>query len=189
MSSRAASVSGPEPYHLQIRNAYNLVVGEIPGAVLKGDGRLLNKDTINWAPWDPQVGSNQASLDMLRSATALRRGAAKPFLVYGRMLRPAMPVGIKMIEWQHSGQIHQIPAVFHSAWQSPDGHLGLVAANWTSQPQQVEFTHDRLAAGCTETISSSEIRAHHADVRDKTVRLTLPPVSCALVDSFNAKSL
>ncbi len=32
---------------IPIRNAYNFVVGEIPGATLQGDGLLLNKDTGN----------------------------------------------------------------------------------------------------------------------------------------------
>ena len=31
----------------------------IPGAVLTGDGRLLNYDTENWAPWEPYIGSNE----------------------------------------------------------------------------------------------------------------------------------
>ena len=48
--------AGPEPYHMPIRNAYNLVVGEIPRAVMKGDGKLLNKDTFNWAPWEGERG-------------------------------------------------------------------------------------------------------------------------------------
>ncbi len=68
---------GPEPYHLPIRNAYNLVVGEIPGAVLTGEGKLLNRDTINWAPWLPQVGSNEDALEVLRTTTALRQGPSE----------------------------------------------------------------------------------------------------------------
>ncbi len=47
---------GPEPYHVQIANAANGVMGEIPGGVLTGSGTLLDKDTYNWAPWEPRRG-------------------------------------------------------------------------------------------------------------------------------------
>ena len=174
---------GPEPYHMQIRSAYNLVVGEIPGAVLKGDGRLLNKDTSNWAPWEPQIGSNQASLDMLRTATALRRGAGKPYLVYGRMQRPAVVNAIKTMEWENNGQVHKIPAVFHSAWQSPEGRFAILAANWTSESQDIEFTHHRLQADCTQTISSLDVQSSHQQVNENSIRLTIPAMSCALMES------
>ena len=68
----------PTPYHLQIRSAYNLVMGEIPGAILTGDGLYLTA-TLNWAPWEPPVGSNDDSLAMLRATAALRRGKAKDY--------------------------------------------------------------------------------------------------------------
>ena len=43
----------PTPYHLQIRSAYNLIMGEIPGALLTGDGSLLNRGDTDawWSPW------------------------------------------------------------------------------------------------------------------------------------------
>ena len=68
---------GPEPYHLPIRNAYNGVLGEIPGAVMIGDGTLLNKNTGNWAPWEPRVGSDDDALEMIRTVTAMRRGPGR----------------------------------------------------------------------------------------------------------------
>ncbi|MBI2503445.1 MAG: hypothetical protein HYW07_09490, partial [Candidatus Latescibacteria bacterium] len=120
--------SAPEPYHLPIRNAYNLVIGQIPGAVMKGDGQLLNLDTMNWAPWDPQVGSDEDAVELLRRTIALRRGPAHDFLVYGRMLAPATVNGIQTLRWQHGGHDHQLPALFHAAWQAPDGRFGLVLA-------------------------------------------------------------
>ncbi|MBZ0293546.1 MAG: DUF6259 domain-containing protein, partial [Anaerolineae bacterium] len=92
---------GADPHHLAIKNAFNLVVGEIPGAVLKGDGSLLNKDNpgINWAPWEPQMGDNEESLSMLQSTTAMRRGPGKDYLVFGRMQSPAA-VTTQQVEWQ-----------------------------------------------------------------------------------------
>ncbi len=174
---------GPEPYHLPIRNAYNLAIGQIPGAVLTGEGKLLNQDTINWAPWQPQVGSNEDALELLRTATALRQGRAKEFLVFGRMLRPANAGGIKTMKWEHNRELHEIPAVFHSAWQSPDGKFACVSANWTTEPQEFDLKHERLSARGTEAISSREMQVRDRQITDSSVRILLPPLSCALIES------
>jgi len=174
---------GPEPYHMPIRNAYNLVVGEIPGAVLTGQGKLLNRNTSNWAPWQPQVGSNEDALELLRTATALRQGKAKDFLVFGRMLRPASVEGIKTVKWENGRQIHEVPAAFHSAWQSPGGKFGFVSANWTTEPREFEVKHERLGSKVTEVLSSKELQAREREVTDNTIRITLPPLSCILIES------
>ena len=81
--------NAPEPYHLVIRNAVNGVLGGIPGGVLTGDGTLLDKDTNNWAPWEPKVENSANAFEMIRVVTALRRGPGRDYLIYGRMLRPA----------------------------------------------------------------------------------------------------
>jgi hypothetical protein len=140
------------------RNAYNLVVGEIPGGVLTGGGLLLNRDTFNWAPWAPPVGNNEDSLAMLRCTTALRRGKARDFLVFGRMQRPAEAAGIKVVHWETDGQVHKIPAVFHSAWQSPKGRFGIVLANWTNETQGVSLSDSRLGKQIAESISMQEVK-------------------------------
>jgi hypothetical protein len=174
--------SAPEPYHMPIRTAYNLVVGEIPGGVITGDGRLLNRDTLNWAPWEPPIGNNDNSLSVLRSTTALRRKRAKKFLVYGRMQPPAKATGIKIIRWQHEGRDHQIPAVFHSAWRSPEGHLGIVLANWTTDTQMLSLADSRLGKQVTESISSHEMTFRDRQTKDGEITVSLPPLSCALLE-------
>jgi hypothetical protein len=174
---------GPEPYHMPIRTAYNLVIGQIPGAVLTGEGKLLNRDTINWAPWQPQVGSNEDAVEGLRAATALRQGRAKDYLVFGRMLRPATADGIKTMKWEHDREIHEIPAVFHSAWQSPKGQAAYVCANWTTDRQEFDLKHERLSTRVTESISSRELQSLDRKVTDNGIRVTLPPLSCALLEN------
>ena len=54
----------PTPYHAQLQSAGNLVMGLITGAILTGDGTLLNRGENNhwWAPWSPVVGNNNDSL-------------------------------------------------------------------------------------------------------------------------------
>ena len=64
----------PEPHHVALRNAWNVVIGEIPGGVLTPGGWLLDRDTANWAPWDAPVADPAAGLAVLRAGLALRRG-------------------------------------------------------------------------------------------------------------------
>jgi hypothetical protein len=183
--------SAPEPYHMPIRSAYNLVVGEIPGGVLTGDGLLLNRDTFNWAPWLPTVGNNDDSLEALRTTTALRRGKAKDYLVFGRMQHPAEVKGIEIVRWvsfpippqpEEGGTIHLIPAVFHSAWEDPHGKFGIVLANWTKEAQTVRVADSRLGRQCAESISASEV-SFRTRTTSGEVSVVLPPLSCALLEA------
>jgi hypothetical protein len=174
----------PTPYHLQIRSAYNLVMGEIPGAILSGDGSLLNRGDTDawWSPWSPVFGSNDDSLAMLRCASALRRGKARNYLVFGRMYRPADAAGIKIVHWESNGQVHEIPAVFHSAWKDPQGRLGIVLANWTKGKQAVALSDSRLGKQITESIYGEEISTRPREVDRGNLLVSLPPLSCALID-------
>jgi hypothetical protein len=174
--------SAPEPYHLPIRNAANCVFGEIPGAVMIGDGTLLNKDTMNWAPWEPKVGSDEDAVEMIRTVTALRRGPGKDFLVFGRMLRPATVEGILTVEWTHDKRSHRIPAVFHAAWQAPDGRVGIVLANWMGQEQTVDVADPRLAGALKLHISGRKLVSASTPGTAAGLRITLPALSCALLE-------
>jgi len=174
--------AGPEPYHLPIRNAYNCVLGEIPGAVMIGDGTLLNKDTMNWAPWEPKVGDNGDALDVIRTTTALRRGPGKDFLVYGRMLPPADVQDIKTVTWEQGSRVHRIPAVFHAAWQAPDGRFGLVLANWTRQRQKVTVLDTRLAGEATAHRSAKRLSRNALRAENGQMTVSVPPLGCVLVE-------
>lgn len=178
---------GPEPYHMQIKNAANCVWGAIPGGVLTGDGTFLNKDTPHFAPWQPKVGSNEDALEMIRTVTALRRGPGKDFLVLGRMLKPAGVKGIQMMEWQSEGRQHRVPSVFHAAWQAPDGRFGIVLANWTREKQAVVIQDARLPetkAGGAVVLHTSDhalgLAPLHGEEGHRTA--TLAPLSCALIE-------
>ncbi|MFN8006390.1 MAG: DUF6259 domain-containing protein [Terriglobia bacterium] len=173
----------PEPYHMPIRTAYNLVVGEIPGGVVTGDGRLLNRDTNNWAPWDPQVGDNDDSLEMLRRAAALRQGKAKNYLVFGRMQSPAHFDLLKTMRWQYGGIDNQIPAVFHSAWHNPQGKFALVLTNWTKEKQTVKVEDHRLGGRVLVSESLAQIKSEPHAVSGGKLELLLPPLSCVLVET------
>jgi hypothetical protein len=171
--------TGPEPYALPTRNAWNGVWGEIPGAVLTGDGTLLNRETFNWADWEPKVGSNDDSLAMIRSVTLMRRGPGRPFLVYGRMQRPA-EVRCDVIEWEHDGH-RAVPAVAHAAWRSPSGRHGVVLANWTTEARQATVTDLRLLARASIHTCAEASTITTAPVLDGIVTVDLPPLSCVLL--------
>jgi hypothetical protein len=172
---------GPEPHHLETANAANCVWGALPGGVLTGDGTLLNRDTPNWAPWEPKIGNPEDGFEMIRTVAALRRGPARDFLVFGRMLKPAPLQGVETIEWTYQGRPHRVPAVFDATWQASDGRIGVVLANWTDAPQTVEVADDRLP-GTSRTVylSAAELITQTSSGAAATV--VLPPRSCALVE-------
>lgn len=173
----------PEPYHMPIRTSYNLVVGEIPGGVITGDGRLLNRDTNNWAPWEPQVGDNEDSLETLRRAISLRRGKGKDYLVYGRMQSPASISMIKTIQWQWEGIDNHVPAVFHSAWRDPQGKFAVVLANWTKEQQPISIADQRLGEKVLLSESLDQMKSETRQVNGGMLDMILPPLSCVLVET------
>ena len=172
--------TGGEPYALPIRNAWNGVWGEIPGAVMTGDGTLLNRETFNWAEWEPKVGSDRDSLEMIRTVTALRRGPGRDFLVYGRMARPAH-AETELLNWEHDGRSYEVPAVAHAAWQAPDGRFGIVLANWTTQTQTVNIADQRLGAQASFHVYGPTEEHEGRRIADGQLMVSLPALSCGLV--------
>ncbi len=176
---------GPEPHHLATRNACNAVLGELPGAVMTDDGTLLNRDTGNWAPWHPAVGSNRESLAVLRNVLALRRGPGRDFLVFGRMQRPSRVKGIKTRIWESNSRVNRIPAIFHAAWQAPDGRFGIVLANWTSSPQRISLSDPRLGKSSLIHLIGGPPPSPHRTRQTprRPITLTIPAWGCGLVES------
>jgi hypothetical protein len=172
---------GPEPYHMQIKNAANCVWGGIPGGVLTGDGPFLNKDTPHFAPWEPKVGSDEDAFEMIRTVAALRRGPGKDSLVFGRMLRPAAVNGIPTVEWRYEGRQHRVPSVFHAAWQAPDGRFGIVLANWTRQEQKITLSDSRLSVPPKACVSGRELVCTPLAQDSGVTSVVLPPLACAIV--------
>jgi len=172
--------TGPEPYSMPVRTAWNFVWGEIPGGVMTGDGTLLNRETFNWAPWEPQVGSDEHALEMLRVTTAIRRGPGRDFLVYGRMLRPPAML-CDDVEWESYGRPRRVPTVAHAMWQTLDGAPGLAMANWTDREQSVTVCDSRLEGRLAAHV---EGRGHtERPVADESGAwsLVLPPLSATVV--------
>jgi hypothetical protein len=175
----------PEPHHVALRNAWNVVIGEIPGGVLTPGGWLLDRDTANWAPWDAPTEDAAAGLAVLRAGLALRRGPARDLLVFGRMERTARVTGIATQRWTAGGRDHAIPAVVHRTWRGPDGTLGLVLANWTGEVQSVVVDDARFAHGgrWVESAGSADQSLRSGTSCDSagTIVLRLPPHACGVL--------
>lgn len=176
---------GPEPHSLPTRNACNCVLGEIPGAVMTDDGSLLNKDTGNWAPYLPHVGSDADAIAVLRSVVAMRRGPGRDFLTLGRMLRPADVDGVETMEWEHNARMHRIPAVFHGAWQSPDGRAGIVLSNWTSIDRKISVADARLGTHMVQHRSAQRMitRPCKRQGTSSAIDITVPAHGSVLIEN------
>jgi hypothetical protein len=172
---------GPEPYAIETRTAWEGVWGEMVGAVMTGDGTLLNRETWNWAEWEPRVGSNDHALEMMRTVTALRRGAGRDFLVYGRMQRPALVADVPVHTWEAGGRERRVPAVAHAAWQAPDGRHCVVLANWTEDDVTVSVPDRRLGGSLVVHRVGRTETATPVTVVDGAARVTVPALGCALV--------
>jgi hypothetical protein len=179
---------GPEPWHLEIANAANGVLGEIPGGVLTGAGTLLDKDTYNWALWEPKVGDPDRGLEMIRAITSMRRGPGRDWLVLGRMHKSMPVAGVKTVQWTWEGKARAIPAVFDCTWESPDGRFAVALANWTDRPQTVRVAEERLGEQVTEHCSARGAGPRDRRVRGGTLKVKVPPLSMVLVEQPRASA-
>jgi hypothetical protein len=179
---------GPEPWHLEIANAANGVLGEIPGGVLTGAGTLLDKDTYNWALWEPKVGDPDRGLEMIKAVTSMRRGPGRDYLVLGRMHKSMPVAGVKTVQWTWDGKARAIPAVFDCTWESPDGRFAVALANWTDRPQAVRVAEERLGDQVTEHCSGRGAGRRDRRVRGGTLKVKVPPLSMVLVEQPRASA-
>jgi hypothetical protein len=74
------------------------------------------------------------------------RKAARPYLVYGRMLRPlkldgSVPILKSLVEI--NSYMPTIPAVLTSGWQGADGSIGLLFTNIDTKPHELSFVLDK----------------------------------------------
>ncbi|MBX3031112.1 MAG: hypothetical protein KF809_13270 [Chloroflexi bacterium] len=175
---------GPRPFHMVTKNAYNVVVGAIPGGVIERDGTFQQGDSVNWWPWGRAEGDERAARAQLANAVAFRSGPAREYLVHGRMERPLRDIGIPTAAWRFGDEQHEMPSVFHGAWRARSGVVAYVLANWTTQTVQVRI--DDLAA-------QGHRRVHHAQdgrvipgLRSEDGTVVVPPLGFSLVEEGQA---
>jgi hypothetical protein len=76
--------------------------------------------------WTRAVPDQAAFLDWTKRVTHFRAGVARDYLVYGRMLRPWKVTGVTLRDFGWGKE----PLVQSATWQSPDGRIGIVLANY-----------------------------------------------------------
>jgi len=102
-------------------------------------------EQLGWIMFGVLSNFEEPALAPLRkylSDLAKTRVASLDFLCYGRMLRaPVLDVPELPIAWNDWSATRRgmLPAVLTSAWQAPDGRIGLALCNWTAEPRQVSI--------------------------------------------------
>ena len=102
------------------------------------------------------------------------------------MLKPAVVKNVRTVGWTFANRRNAIPALFHSAWQAPDGRFAIVLANWTDQSQKAVIREPRLGEAATFYLSSRQISQKKIAMTKGLVELSVPPLSAALLVSFES---
>ena len=120
-------------------------------------------------------------------------------------MRPARVDGIERVNWSFNGKTNDYAAVFHSAWQAPDGRHAVVLANWTAAERQVTVRDGRFdgrglvihrtgtadgkpecilagqAEGKAESIPGSRAEGKAECCIAEGICVTVPPLGCVMV--------
>lgn len=107
------------------RMAYSFCQGDVPTVILGDRGQLLWAWGMAWNT--PTRPDRQETLRFARNLNRWRRGAAKPYVVFGRMLKPRRLEGVATIpiyrlreaepmrfdallstRWEHAGKVAQL---------------------------------------------------------------------------------
>ncbi|MCL2741884.1 MAG: hypothetical protein FWE70_07235, partial [Oscillospiraceae bacterium] len=132
---------------------------------------------------EPKVGDDGSALELIRNTLAMRRGAGKDYLVFGRMERPAAVMGIDRVRWSHSGKDNDYASVFHSAWSSRGGGRAVALANWTREARRVTVSDVRLGLGREVRLVTSgpRITESSAVIGPEGMDIEVPALGCAMV--------
>lgn len=181
--------AAPNPYFLVLKFARAFILGDVLGCHMGQGGRLQNWDPPRgtpfnepWMEWDRPAGDQEAAYALLRSATALRRGPGKDFLLFGRMLRPVPVTDLNIVSWTLEGEANAILAVEHATWQARDGRIAVAMANWTGQEQPATVDLSGFAGRSAVLHSSSDGTVGTTpESCGRPVSLSLSPHACALL--------
>lgn len=170
------------PDNLLYRTAYSFVAGEMLSVVLKEEGK------IHWdwgTPWSVSDPNQDDIMTLIRNLNDWRRGAALPYLCYGRMLKPWQLEGVseRTIALKRRERDLQVPALLTSRWISPEGKQAQIIVNHTKEIQtcsvrlgEKEAIEMRLMAqdGRVSRVGGSHVR--------KTI-VSIEPLSAVLIET------
>jgi len=168
------------PLNLHQRVALSFVQGDLLTAVLKGGGRLC----WEWGgSWEAEGPDHQSVITLMRNLNAWRRGAGKPYLLYGRMVKP-LPVSgdrdIPMVT-PRDQQIH-FRSVFTSRW-THGGKTVQFLVNYTPDSQRIALNdvHRDTSLHLYEDPSAVEGTVV-TPVENCTLELDLPALAAVMVE-------
>jgi hypothetical protein len=166
------------PLNLHQRLAYAFAAGDMMTVVLKSGGRMC----WDWGtPWDVPGPDHDSVAKLIGNLNAWRRGAGKPYLVYGRMLKPFPLAGIGFVPmFTPKGERLDFPSLFTTRWTRA-GRSAQVIVNYQQEEQVCILTG---------IPSGQAMVYHHAqgpgEVRMIAAReglpLRIPPLSALLVE-------
>jgi hypothetical protein len=120
------------PLNLHQRLAYSFVSGDLLTVVLRGGGKVAWEWGTTWNVPGPD---HDSVVTLIHNLNAWRVGAGRPFLVYGRMLKPLDVRGDSVIPMiSPAGARLPFPSLFTSRWQS-GGRAAQVVVNYTREAQ------------------------------------------------------
>ena len=122
------------PLNLHQRVAMSFVQGDLLTAVLKGGGKLC----WEWGgAWDAEGPDHESVVALMRNLNAWRTGAGKPYLLYGRMIKPLSISGdYDLPMYTPEGQSIPFRSAFTSRW-THGGKTAQFVVNYTPKSQEL----------------------------------------------------
>jgi hypothetical protein len=168
------------PLNLHQRVALSFVEGDLLTAILKGGGKLC----WEWGgSWDAQGPDHDSVVTLMRNLNAWRRGAGKPYLLYGRMIKPLALSGDRDIPMQtpRNQQIH-LRSVFTSRW-THGGKTAQFLVNYTPDPQEVTVETAGGGKSLALLTDPSSVKGSAANLsKDGSLHVSLPPLSAVMLE-------
>ena len=156
-----------------------------------GVQNLINAGQIEW---DFDFLPDFPGLQLMRSICQAQRTYARPYVVFGEMLKPT-PLDVRTLEidlWRPTwitdeAQAKQlgardVPAVHHGVFRSPEGDIGYVLANWTATDEEIVLSLANKEGAASMIAMDGSTQLPTGDVRSGRVTLTVPARSAALVE-------
>lgn len=170
------------PLNLYQRLAYSFIAGDLLTVVLRGEGK------IGWdwgTTWDVPGPDHDSVATLIRNLNAWRRGAGKPYLVFGRMLKPLELRGTSVIPIiSPKGASLNFPSMFSSRWQAGDKTAQLIA-NYTPEEQTCSLVGTANEQVLVYSSPSEAPRTANFDTEGILV-LRVQPLSAMMVEFSNA---
>lgn len=169
------------PDNLLFRLAYSFIAGDMLTLVLKDKGE------INWdwgTEWTVPGLDQDAVKKLVGNLNVWRKNAAKPFLCFGRMLKPYEINGAHSVELTlYHGSKLVYPSLLSSRWISPEGREAQIFVNYTKKPQK--FTLDYPVSDYNSIKiwrSAKGETCEKFDNLDKLSGLEIAPLSALMIE-------